>query len=177
MNCSMSGSSVLFYLPVFSNSCPLSQWCYLTISPSAAPFSFHLQSLSASRSFPMSWFFTSGGQSIGASASVLSMSIQDWFPLGLTDLILQSKGFSRVFKSINCLVPSLPYGPTCIWIWLLEKTALTIWSFIGKVMFSLVKFSNIALLFNSSHVSTWNERLLLLLLLSHFSRVRLCATP
>ena len=96
MNCSMSGSSVLFYLPVSSNSCPFSHWCYLTISPSAAPFSFYLQSFLASGSFPVSQFFTSGGQSIGASASVLSIYIQDWFPLGL---ILQSKGFSRVFSS------------------------------------------------------------------------------
>ena len=85
-----------------SDSCPLSQWCYLTISSSVAPFSFCLQSFPASGSFPMSWLFTSGGPSIGvsASASVLPMSIQGWFPSGLTDFIsLQSKGLSRVVSS------------------------------------------------------------------------------
>ena len=67
-----------------SDSCPLSQWCYPTISSSVSPFSSCLQSFPASGSFPMSQFFASGGQSIGASASasVLSMNIQDWFPLG-----------------------------------------------------------------------------------------------
>ena len=83
-----------------SNSCPLSQWCHLTISSSAIPFSSRLQSFPASGSFPMSQFFTSGGQSIGisASTSVLPMNTQDWFPLVLTGLIsLQSKGLSRVF--------------------------------------------------------------------------------
>ena len=70
---------------VCSNSCPLSQWCYLTISSPAALFFFCLQSFPASRSFLMSWLFASGGQSIGASASasVLPMNIQDWFPLGI----------------------------------------------------------------------------------------------
>ena len=83
-----------------SNSCPLSRWCHLTISPSVVPFSSHLQSFAASGSFPMSQFFTSGGQSIGASASALPMNIQGWFPLGLTGLIfLLSKGLSRVFSS------------------------------------------------------------------------------
>ena len=86
---------------VHSNPCPLSWWCHPTISSSAIPFC-HLQSLPASGSFPMSQFFTSGGQSIRVSvlASILPMSIQDWFPLGLTDLIsLQSKGLSRVFSN------------------------------------------------------------------------------
>ena len=83
-----------------SNSCPLSRWCHSTISSSVIPFSFCLQSFPVSGSFPMSQFFTSGGQSIGvsASASVLPMNIQDWFPLGWTGWIsLQSKGLSRVF--------------------------------------------------------------------------------
>ena len=84
---------------VYSNLFPLSQWCHPTISSSVIPFSSCLQSFSASGSFPLSQFFTSGGQSIAASVSVLSMYVQDWFPLGLTDLILQSKGFSRVFSS------------------------------------------------------------------------------
>ena len=87
---------------VCSNSRPLSQWWYLTVSSSAAPFSFCLQFFPASGSFSISWIFASGGQSIGASASasVLSMNVQDWFPLGLTDLIsFLSKGLSRVFPS------------------------------------------------------------------------------
>ena len=84
-----------------SNSCPSSQWCNPTISSSVIPSSSCLQSFPASGSFPMSRFFTSGGQSIGASASasVLPMNIQSWFPLGLTGLTtLQSKGLSRLFS-------------------------------------------------------------------------------
>ena len=87
---------------VCSNSCPLSRWHYLTISSSTAPISFHLQSFSASGSFPVSRLFTSGGQNTGASASasVLLMNIQGWFPLGLTGLIsLKSTELSRVFSS------------------------------------------------------------------------------
>ena len=83
---------------VHSSSCPLSQWCYVTISSSAALFSFCLQSFSASEFYPVSWLFMSGGQSIGASAlaSVLPVSIQGWFPLGLTGWIsFQSRGCSR----------------------------------------------------------------------------------
>ena len=80
-----------------SNSYPLSWWCHPTISPSVVPFSC-LQSFPAPESFPTSQFFTSGGQSIGASASVLPVNIQDWFPSGLTGLTLQSKGLSRVFS-------------------------------------------------------------------------------
>ena len=83
-----------------SNSCLLSQWCHPNISSSVITFSSYLQSFPASGSFLM--LFASGGQSIGASASasILPMNIQDWFPLGLTDLIsLQSKGLSRVFAN------------------------------------------------------------------------------
>ena len=85
----------------YSNSHPSHRWCHTTISSSVVPFSSHLQSFPASGSFPMSQFFASGGQSIGvsASASVLAMNIQDWFPLGKTGWIsLQSKGLSRVFS-------------------------------------------------------------------------------
>ena len=83
-----------------SNSCPLSWWCFLTISYSVIPFSSCLWSFPASGSFPVSQFFTSGGQNIEASASVLPMNIQDWLPLGLTGLIsLQFKGLSRVFSN------------------------------------------------------------------------------
>ena len=87
---------------VYSNSCPLSRWCHPTMSFSVIPFSSCLQSVPASGSFPVSHFFASGGQSIGvsASASVLPMIIQDWFPLGWTGWIsLQSKGLSRVFSN------------------------------------------------------------------------------
>ena len=70
-----------------SNSCLLSQWCCLTISSSATPFSSCLQSFSVSGSFPVGQLFTSGGQNMGASASVLPMNIQGWFSLGLTGLI------------------------------------------------------------------------------------------
>ena len=81
-----------------SNSCLLSQWCHPTISSPVIPFSSYLQSFQASVSFPMSQFFTSCGQSIGASASVLPINIQGWFPLGLINLVsLQSEGLSRVF--------------------------------------------------------------------------------
>ena len=105
---------------VHSNSCPSSRWCHSAISSSVIPFSSRLQSFPASGFFPISQFFTSNGQSIGvsASASVLLMNIQDWFPLGWTGWIsLQSKGLSRVFstpqfKSINSSVLSFLYSPT-----------------------------------------------------------------
>ena len=83
-----------------SNSCPLCRWCHPTISSSVAPFSSCPQSFPASGSSPVSQLFTSGGQSIEASTSVLPVNIQDWFPLGLTGWIsLQSKGLSRVFSN------------------------------------------------------------------------------
>ena len=81
---------------VCPSSCPLNQWCHPTI----IPFSSCLQSLPESWSFPRSQFFTLGGQSIRASASVLPMNTQDWFPLGLTGLIsLQFKGLSSIFSN------------------------------------------------------------------------------
>ena len=85
-----------------SNSWPLSQWCHPIILSSVVPFSSYIQSSPASGSFLMSQLFTSGGQSIGASASasVLLMNIQDWFPLGLTGSnSLQFTGLSRVFSN------------------------------------------------------------------------------
>ena len=89
---------------VYPNSCPSSRWCHPTISSSMIPFSSCLQSFPVSGSFPKSQFFASGSQRIGvsASASVLPMNIQDWFPLGWTGWIsLPSKGFSRVFSNIT----------------------------------------------------------------------------
>ena len=87
---------------VYSNSCPLSQWCHPAISSSVTPFSSWPQSLLASGSFPMSQLFAGSGQNIevSASASVLPMNTQDWSPLGWTGWIsLQSKGLSRVFSN------------------------------------------------------------------------------
>ena len=114
-----------------SKSCPLSQCCHPTTSSSAVPFSSSLQSFPASGSFPMSQLFTSGGQSTGvsASASVLPVNIQDWFPLGWTGWIfLESKTLSRVssptpqFNSINSLALRFLYTPnTHIHTWLLER--------------------------------------------------------
>ena len=100
MDCSTPGSPVLLYLPEFVQT-PLSLWYHPTIS-SVTTFSSCPQSFPASRSFPVNQLFTSGGQSIvaSASASVLPMNIQDWFPLGLTSLIsLLFRGLSRVFSS------------------------------------------------------------------------------
>ena len=93
----------------YSKSCPSSWWCHPTISSSVISFSSRLQSFPASGSFPTSQFFASGGQTIGvsATASVHSMSIQDWFPLGWTGWIsLQSKGLSRVFSNTTVPIPN-----------------------------------------------------------------------
>ena len=115
---------------VYSNSCPLSWWCHPTISSSVIPFSSRLQSFPALGSFPVSQPFTSGGWSIGVSAStsVLPMNIQDWFPLGLTGLIsMQSKGLSRILSNTTVqkhqffgAEPSL-WSNSHICAWLLEK--------------------------------------------------------
>ena len=102
------------------NSCPLSWWCHPTISSSVIPFSSCHQSSPELGSFPISRLFASGSQSIGASASasVLPMNIQGWFPFGLTCLIFFSPRDSQEsflvprFKSINSSVLSLLYGPT-----------------------------------------------------------------
>ena len=107
---------------VCSDSCLLGWWCYLTISSFVTPFSFCILSFLTSRSFPLSQLLASGGQTVGvsASASVLPMNIQGWFPVGLTALIsLQSKGLSRVFssttfKSINSMALRVLCGPTVI---------------------------------------------------------------
>ena len=87
---------------VHPNPCPLSRWCHPTISSSVAPLSSCPQSFPASGSFQMSQLFTSGGQSVGVSAStsVPPMNTQDWSPLGWTGWIsLQPKGLSRVFSN------------------------------------------------------------------------------
>ena len=116
-------------LGVCSNLCPLNEWCYLTILFSADS-SFCLQSFPASGSFLMSQLFASGGQSIGASASasVLQMNIQGWFPLELTGLIsLLSKGLSRIFSSTTIWRHKFFHAQTFLWsnshicTWLMEK--------------------------------------------------------
>ena len=87
---------------VYSSSRPLSWWCHPAISSSVIPFSSCLQCFPTSGSFPMSHLFTSGGQSMGVSAStsVLPINIQDWSPVGWTGWIsLQSKGLSRVLSN------------------------------------------------------------------------------
>ena len=92
-----TGFPVLHYLREFAS---IHVHCHLTISSSAAPFSFCSQSFPTSQSFPMSQLFASGGQSMGASASVLPMNCQGWFALGLTGLVsVLSQGLSRVFSS------------------------------------------------------------------------------
>ena len=116
---------------VSSKSCPLSRWCHPTSSSSVTPFSSCPQPFPASGSFPMSQLFSSGDQSIGASASVLPMNIQGWFPLGLTGWIsLQSKGLSKVFSSATVGKPQFFSAQPSLWsnshicTWLLEKPQL-----------------------------------------------------
>ena len=112
-----------------SDSCPSSRWCHPTISSSVIPFSSCLQSFPASGSVPTSQFFSSGGQSVGVSASksILPMNTQDWSPLGWTGWIsLQSKGLSKVFSNTTvqkhqfCTQLSL-WSSSHIHTWLLEK--------------------------------------------------------
>ena len=99
MNCSIPGFPVHHQLPELLKLISSKLGCHPAISSSVVPFSSCLQSFPASGSFPVSQFFTSGGQSIGASASVSVLPIQDCFPLQLTGLILQCKGLSRVFSN------------------------------------------------------------------------------
>ena len=83
---------------VSSNPCPLTQWCHPTVTSCVAPISSCPEYFSASRSFPIRQLFPSGGQSIGASASVLPVNIQDWFPLGLIGFYLLA--FQETLKSL-----------------------------------------------------------------------------
>ena len=115
MGFSIPGFPVLHYVLVCSNSCLLSLSCHPTISSSVILFSC-LQSFPASESFPSSHLFASGGQNIGASASVLLMDVQGLFPLGLTGLISprdsQESSPAPQFESISSLALSFLYGPT-----------------------------------------------------------------
>ena len=126
-----------------SNSCPSSQWYHPTISSSVVPFSFQLQSFPESGSVQMSQLFTSGGQSIrvSASASVLPMNIQNWFPLGWTCwMSLQSKGLSSLLQHHSSKASILRYSAFFIvqlshpYMTTGKTIALTRQTFVGKVM-------------------------------------------
>ena len=148
----------------YSNSCPSCGWCHPTISSSVGSFSSPFQSFPASESFPVSQFFTSVGQSIAvsASASVLPMNIQDWFPLGWTGWIsLQSKGLWRNLQHHSSKASILwrpaffivqhshPYMTTG------KTIAMTRWTFVGKVMsllFNMLSRLVIAFLPRSKHL-------------------------
>ena len=163
--------SLSFTSGICSNSCPLNRWCHPTISSSATPFSSCPQCFPASGSFPMSWVFTSGGQSIGASASasVLPVNIQCWFLLGLTDLILLFKGLSIVFSSTTVQKHQLFGAQTSLWsnshiyAWLLKKTiALIIQTFVSNVislLFNILSRFIIAFLPRNKHllISGWSH--------------------
>ena len=148
---------------VRSNSCPLSQWCYPTILSSISPFFSCLQSFLASGFFPVNWLFTSGGQSIAASASDLEMKIQGWFPSGLTGLIsLLSKGLSSVFSSTPIWKHQF-FGPQPFLVVQLSHPymatgntiALTICTFVGKMvslLFNMPTRFVIAFLPRSNHL-------------------------
>ena len=148
---------------VYSNSCPLSHWCCLTTSSSVTA-SFCPQSFPASRPFPKSWLFTSGGQSTGASAStsVLPMNIQGWFPSGLTGLIsLLSKELSRLFSSTTVWKHQFFGGQSSLWsnshlYMTTGKTIpLTRRIFVGKVislLFNMLSMLVIAFLPRKKHL-------------------------
>ena len=160
-----------------SNSCPSSRWCHPTISSSVGPFSSCIQSFPASGSFPMSQFFTSGGQSIGvsASASVLPMKTQDWFPLGWTGWIsLQSMELSRVF--FNTTVQKHQFFDTVFFTVQISHPyrstgkiiASTRWTFVGKVtslLFNMLSRFVRAFLPRSKHLLiSWLQSLSIVIL-------------
>ena len=128
-----------------SNSCPLSRWCHPTTSSSVVPFSTCLRSFPASGSFLMGRLFTSGGQSIraSASASVLPMNVPGLFPLRLTSLMsLLSKELSRVFSYTTVQKASILWRSTFFMVQSShsytttgKNIALTKWTFVGKLCF------------------------------------------
>ena len=149
----------------YSNSCPSSQWCHPTISSFVIPFSSCLQSFPASGSFPVSWFFTSGGQSIGVSASASSPSNEysglisfrmNWLEFhavqGTFKSLLQhhtSKASVLQHSAFFIIQLSHPYMTTG------KTIALTRWTFVGKVMsllFDMLSKSVIAFLPRSKHL-------------------------
>ena len=129
---------------VSSDSCPLTWWCHPTTSSSVAPFSSCPQSFTASRSFPVSWLFSSGGQSIGASASAsaLPMNIQGWFPLGLTGLIsFQSRDSQEPSPAPQLKVSILQHSVFFVdqlsysYMTTGKTIVMTVWTFVGKVVY------------------------------------------
>ena len=150
--------------------CPWSRWCHPTISSSVIPFSSLLQSFPPSGSFQMSQFFTSRGQSIGvsASASVLPMNIQDWFPLGWTGWIsLHSKGLARVFSNTTVQKHQFfstqlsLYSSSHIHTWYWKKHSFDWQTFVGKVMsllFNMLSRLVITFLPRSKHLLiSWQQ--------------------
>ena len=147
-----------------SNSCPSSRWCHPTISSSVVPFSSCFQFFPASESFPMSQFFESGGYTIGvsASASVLPISIQGWFPLGMTGLIPLQSNTLRSPLQHHSSKASILWPSACFMVQLshpymtTEKTiALTRWTIVSKVLslyFNMLSRLVIAFLPNSKHI-------------------------
>ena len=124
-----------------SNSCPLSWWCHPTISSFVIPFFSCFQSYPASGSFPVSQFFTSGGQSIGASASasVPPMNIHNWFPSGLFGLIFSNSSYSQEsspipqFKSFNSLILSLLCLCICLYCFSPDQSKIScFFSYLGR---------------------------------------------
>ena len=166
MNGSIPGFWVHHQLLVLAQNCVYwFWWCHPNISSSVIPFSFCHQYFAPSGSFPMSQYFSSGGQSTGASglASVFSMNIQDWFPLGLTGLIsLLSNGVSRIFSKYSSKVSilqsstffmvqlSYPYMTTG------KIIALTIQTFVCKLASLLFKtLSRFVIAFLPRSKSLW----------------------
>ena len=164
MDCSILGFPVHHQLPELAQTyVQSSKWCHPTILYSVIPFSSHLQSFPTSGSLPVSQFFTTGGQSTGASASasIFPMNIQDWFLLELTGwLSLQSKGLSRVFSNTTGQKYQFFSAQLCLWSKSLmitgKNVSLTIWTFVSKVMsllFSMLFRSFIVFLPGSKHFS------------------------
>ena len=151
-------------LRVYPNSCPLGQWCHPTISSSVISFSSCPQSFPASGSFQMSQFFPWGGQSIGvsASASVLSMNIQDWFPLGWTVWISLVQGTLKILLQHHNSKASILWRSAFFIVQLshtymtsVKTIALTRWTFVGKVMsllFNILSSSVTIFLPKSKHL-------------------------
>ena len=160
MDCSMPGFPVHHQLLALAQTHPWGRWCHPTISSSVSPFSSWFQPFPASGSFPVSQFFPSGGQSIGvsASASVLPMNIQDWFPSGWTGLILQSKGLSRVFSNTTVQKHQLFSVQLSLWsnsqihTWPLEKPQLCLVSKVTSLIFNNLSRFVIVFLPRSKHL-------------------------
>ena len=171
-----------------SNSCPLSQWCRPTISSSVVPFSSCLQSFPASGSFPVNQFFTSGGQNMGASASVLPMNTHSWFPLRLTGLIsFQFKGLSRVFSNTTIQKHQFFSAQPFLWssshihTWLRGKPYLTRWTFVGKLTslhFNMLsRFVSTFLPRSKHHLISWLQSQSMILELKKIKPVTISIIP